>query len=146
SRLWRAHLAVPAKDGRLVLPGIAVPRPEVGDLAHAPRDPAARARVVVRDDRIRALARTKRRVAALPVPRRVESRDTGAYAGGRRDAGAHARTVAEDGRRRGQPRGGAGRSADHGGRGQSHRDDHSPHSKKTTYRQQGYAPRAPDGP
>jgi hypothetical protein len=97
--LRRSHLAVASEYGRLVLPGIAVPRSEVGDLAHAAAHPPARPRVVEGNDRGRALAGAQRRVTALPVPRRVEAGDAERHASRRRDAGSHAGASAGGSRR-----------------------------------------------
>src|SRR5204862_4803071 len=82
----RPQLAVAAEDARLVLPGLALPGPEVGDFAEAPRDPAERARVVVREGRRGHVARTEPHVAALAVPGGVESRKLRRRGRGRRDA------------------------------------------------------------
>src|SRR2546421_542641 len=100
ARLGRAHLSVAAEDGRLILAGIGVPRPEIGDLAHPAAHPATGAGVVERHDRVRALARAERRITALPVPGRVESWHPKGYMRGWRDTRAGARTRAHRLRRR----------------------------------------------
>src|SRR5207247_6000512 len=64
---------------------------EVRDLAEPPRDPTARAGVVVRHDGPRASAGAKARITALPVPGGVEAVDARRNARRRRDPGtAHA--------------------------------------------------------
>src|SRR5206468_4249497 len=69
----RAEPAVPAQDAWLVLAGLAVPRAEVGRLAHPARDPAERARVVVRESRRCGIPRAQAHIPALAVPGGVES-------------------------------------------------------------------------
>src|SRR5207253_6301081 len=76
----RATRTVAAKDARLILARLGVPRPEVCDLTQTPADPAARARVEIGDRRGRAFARAEAHVSGLSVPRRVESGEAARHA------------------------------------------------------------------
>src|SRR4029079_11971419 len=80
---------ISAENARLVLTGRRRPGAERGVVLGCP-DPAKRARGVVRDDRLRRLTRTERRITGLAIPRRVEARDPRWHAGRRRNSWSNA--------------------------------------------------------
>ena len=86
SARWRTELAVATEDARLILAWLAVPRTEVGRLAHPSRDPSERPRVVIGEGRSRCASGTEPHVAALSVPGRVKARQLGRGGTGRSDA------------------------------------------------------------
>src|SRR6266850_4323720 len=77
SRRRRTELTVAAEDAGLVLTRLALPGPEVGRLAHPPRDPSTRSRVVISEGRLRGSSRAETHVSALAVPSRVKPRQLG---------------------------------------------------------------------
>src|SRR4029078_13161148 len=83
--VWRSGRAVSAEHRTAVLTWLGVPRSEVCDLTHGPQEPAARAAVVVGDDRGRGLTGAETRGGTLPEPRCMEAGDARGDFRGRRD-------------------------------------------------------------